>query len=177
MRDLAEKWAPVPDWKKVSIQFDGTTIGTVAGLSQLLVSGDISAWSRASGIASAPAGASPVITGDRYAVRLARDRILAVSAGPFDIASGWHEDGFAVSSVNTGLHIFEIDGPRMLEVLAHAMMLDPKGSTASAAMLFAGLNAFVYRYSSAGCVRVHVDSGLAPHLWQWLEQVFHKCIA
>jgi hypothetical protein len=171
MRDLAEKWPPVPDWKKASLQFQGTTIASVAGLSQLLVSGDLDAWSRASGIADTPAGASSVVSGDRYAVRIARDRILAVSAVPLGIAAGWHDEGFAVSTVDTGLHVFEIDGPRMPDILVRATTLDPNGSTASAALFFAGVNAFVYRYGSAGCVRVHVDCGLAPYLWQWLEQV------
>jgi sarcosine oxidase gamma subunit len=171
MRDLAEKWPLAPDWKKASIHFHGTTIGTVSGLSQSLVSGDLDAWGRASGIAETPAGTLSVMTGDRYAVRLARDRILAVSAVPFGIASGWHEEGFAVSTVDTGLHVFEIDGPQMRDILVRATALDPDGGTASAALLFAGVNAFVYRYGSAGCIRVHVDCGLAPYLWQWLEQV------
>jgi hypothetical protein len=171
MRDLAEKWPPVPDWKNASIQFHDTTIGTAAGLSQLLVSGDIDAWSQASGVAGTPAGASSVVTGDRYAVRLARDRILDVSAAPFGTAAGWHKEGFAVSTVDTGLHIFEIDGPWMPEILARATTLDPNDNTASAALFFAGVNAIVYRYGGTACIRIHVDCGLAPYLWQWLEQV------
>jgi hypothetical protein len=171
MRDLAEKWPIVPDWKNASIQHHSTTIGTISGLRQLLVSGDIGAWSRANGIVVASTNVSSIITGDRYTVRLARDRILAVSAVPFGITSGWHEEGFAVSAVDAGLHVFEIDGPRMPDILARATTLDPNGNTASAGLFFAGINAVVYRYRSARCVRVHVDCGLAPYLWQWLEQV------
>jgi hypothetical protein len=137
----------------------------------LLVSGDIGAWSRANGIVGAPANVSSIITGDRYTVRLARDRILAVSAEPFGIEPGWHAQGFAVSAVDAGLHVFEIDGPRMQDVLTRATTLDPNGDTASASLFFAGLNAVMYRYGSARCVRVHVDRALAPYLWQWLEQV------
>jgi hypothetical protein len=171
MRNLAEKWPSVPDWKNASIQHHSTTITTISGLRQLLVSGDIGAWSRANGIDGAPASASSIKTGERYTVRLARDRILAVSTVPFGITSGWHEEGFAVSMVDAGLHFFEIDGPRMPDILARATTLAPNSDTASAGLFFAGLNAIVYRHGSARCIRVHIDCGLAPYLWQWLEQV------
>lgn len=172
MRDLAEKWAPVPEWADATIAFRSTTIRALTGLNQLLVSGDLHAWSRASGIAEIAAGAASIVTGDRYAARLARDRILGVSStAPFDMAAGWHEEGFAVSMVDAGLHVFEVSGPQMPDILSRATTLDPAGHTASAALSFAGVNAIVYRFGSAECVRVHVDRALAPYLWQWFEQI------
>jgi sarcosine oxidase gamma subunit len=171
MRDLAEKWSAVPDWETASIEFLDTKIVTLTGLSQLLVSGDLCAWARASGITDITAGASSIASGERYAIRIGRDRVLAVSAKPFGIAAGWHEQGFAVSFIDAGLHVFEIDGPQAPEILARATTLDPNGSSASAAMLFAGVNAVVYRHGNAERVRVHADRGLAPYLWQWFEQV------
>jgi len=171
MRELAEKWSAVPDWETASIEVRDTKIVTLTGLSQLLVSGDLGAWARASGIAGDSSGASSVVMGDRYAVRIGRDRLLAVSAKPFEISAGWHEHGFAVSVIDAGLHVLEIGGPQAPEILARATTLDPNGSSASAAILFAGVNAFVYRHGNAERLRVHADRGLAPYLWQWFEQV------
>lgn len=171
MPEPAERWPAVPDWAGALLHLGDTTVATVTGLGQMLVSGDLAAWSRASGIAETGDDGKSVATGDRYAVRLARDRLLGVSAAPFDIAAGWHDEGFAVSTVDTGLHVFEIAGPQASGILARATTLDPNGATASAAVLFAGVNAVVYPYRSAERIRIHVDCGLAPYLWQWLAQV------
>ncbi len=170
MRDLAEKWPAAPDWSTAAVDTGELRVRTLAGLSQLLVSGDLKAWARASGMTGEGVGALAVAKGSRYGVRVARDRILAVSEKPFDIAAGWHGEGFAVSVLDAGMHVFEITGAGVPQVLARATTLDPQGRTPAASLLFAGVNALVYRHGDAERLRVHVDRGLAPYLWQWLEQ-------
>jgi hypothetical protein len=170
MRDLAQKWSAVPDWKTAVIAAEGLAIRSLSGFSQCLVSGDIAAWSKVSGMAAEAVGALATATGRRYALRIARDRILSVSETPFDIAPGWHDEGFAVSTLDAGLHMFEIEGLRLASLLARATTLDPKGTTPSAAVLFAGVNALCCRHGHADRLRLHVDRGLAPYLWKWLEQ-------
>lgn len=171
MRDLAEKWSPVPDWPAATIAGAGFTVRSLSGFSQYLVSGDLAAWSEMSGMEGAAVGAQATATGERYALRIARDRILAVSQRPFDIEPGWHERGFAVSSVDAGWHMFEIEGPGLNSLLARATTLDPAGATQSAAILFAGVNALCCRHGHGDRLRLHVDRGLAPYLWKWLEQM------
>lgn len=170
MRDLAEKWSLEPDWRAATMQTPGLVIRSLTGFTQYLVSGDLAAWSRRTDMDDAAVGALSVARGERYALRIARDRILAVSETPFGIAPGWHAAGFAVSTFDAGLHMFEIEGPDMSSLFARATTLDPKGETASAALLFAGANALCYRHGHADRLRLHIDRALAPYLWRWLEQ-------
>ncbi|MDX8511093.1 hypothetical protein [Mesorhizobium captivum] len=170
MRNLAEKWPAAPDWTTAAPNKDGISVRTLGGLSQLLVSGDLTAWSQASGLAGEGVGAGAVASGDKYMVRTARDRILAVGEKPFSIAAGWYEAGFAVSVVDAGLHVFEIEGPGLDNLIARGTALDPGQPSRSASILFAGVNVLFYRFGKPDRARLHVDRGLAPYLWEWLEQ-------
>jgi hypothetical protein len=170
MRDLAEKWSLEPDWRTATLETPGLVVRSLTGFTQYLVSGDLAAWCSQADMDDAAAGALSGAQGSRYAVRIARDRILAVSETPFGMAPGWHASGFAVSTFDAGLHMFEIEGPDMQSLFARATTLDPDGKTASAALLFAGANALCYRHGHADRLRLHVDRALAPYLWKWLEQ-------
>ncbi|RWE01121.1 hypothetical protein [Mesorhizobium sp.] len=170
MRNLAEKWPAARDWTTATLNKDGLCVRTLGGLSQLLVSGDLTAWSQASGLAGEGVGAGAVASGDKYMVRIARDRVLAVGEWPFPIAAGWHEAGFAVSVVDAGLHAFEIEGPALAGLVARGTALDPGQASRSASILFAGVNVLFYRFGNPNRGRLHVDRGFAPYLWEWLEQ-------
>jgi hypothetical protein len=170
MRNLAEKWAVVPDWQTATIEGRGFSIKSVSGLNQLLVSGDLEAWNRKAGFASSGVGAFGVAAGNPYAVRIARDRILAVSTQSFDIAAGWH-DGVAVTEVSAALHVFEISGPSLADLVSQAVTVDPRNAGPSAALSFGGANASAYYHESTQVLRVHIDRGLASYLWSWLENI------
>lgn len=170
MRNLAEKWPAAPDFATATLNKDGVTVRTLGGLSQLLVSGDLTAWSKASGLAGEGVGAGAVVDGDKYMVRIARDRILAVGERPFPIAAGWHEAGFAVSVLDAGMHVFEIEGPGLTALVARATTLDPGQASRSASLLFAGITVLFYRFGSHDLARLHVERGFAPYLWEWLQQ-------
>ena len=170
MRNLAEKWPAARDFATATLGKDGTTVRTVGGLNQMLVSGDLAAWSKASSLAGEGVGAGVIASGDTYTVRIARDRILAVGEQPFPIQAGWHSAGFAVSVMDAGLHVFEIEGPGLAGLVARATALDPGQASRSASLLFAGVNVLFYRFGDANRARLHVDRGLAPYLWEWLEQ-------
>lgn len=169
MRDLAEKWPAAPDWS-ATIEEGGVSIRTVSRLSQSLVSGDLAAWARASGMAGEGVGAGMVASGEKYTVRIARDRMLAVGDRPFSIGPGWHDAGFAVSAIDAGLHVFEVRGPGLPDVLARGATIDLKKTGPSASVLFAGISILLYHHDSVERARIHVDRGLASYLWEWLEQ-------
>ncbi|TMQ32703.1 MAG: hypothetical protein E6K70_17095 [Planctomycetota bacterium] len=174
MRNLAEKWPPAPEWTSTKLNQDGLSVRTLGGLSQLLVSGDLTAWAQASGLAGEGVGAGAVASDDKYMVRIARDRVLAVGERPFPIAAGWHEAGFAVSVVDAGLHVFEIEGPGLAGLVARATALDPGQASRSASVLVAGVNGLFYRFGNPNRGRLHVDRGLAPYLWEWLEHSLER---
>jgi sarcosine oxidase gamma subunit len=168
MRDLAEKWSVAPDWQNATITTPGLVARAVPGLSQMLVSGDLDAWAKTSGMEGSGVGAFGVAQGDRYATRLARDRLLLVSNTPLATAAGWHAEGFAVTEISAGLQVFEVEGLSLDAFIARGTTLDPRQPSASAALSFAGISAIVYHHESK--LRIHVDRGLAAYLWTWMEQ-------
>ncbi|TPL03005.1 MULTISPECIES: hypothetical protein [unclassified Mesorhizobium] len=170
MRNLAEKWPAAPDWATTTLSKGSVGVRTLGGLNQLLVSGDLVAWSKASALAGEGVGAGAIASGDRYMARIARDRLLAVGEQPFPIAAGWHAAGFAVTVMDAGLHVFEIEGPDLDRLIARGTALDPGAASRSASILFAGVGILFYRFGNPHRARLHVDRGLAPYLWEWLEQ-------
>lgn len=170
MRDHAAKWPPAPNWSTAKLDQGSISVRTIEGLSQLLVSGDLDAWATASGTASESVAGDVIASGDRYSARIARDRLLAVSATPFALATGWHDDGFAISRIDAGMHVFQVEGPGLNALLARAMTQPLVSSGPSASLLFAGINVVLYHFASLQSVRIHVDRALAPYLWEWLEQ-------
>lgn len=169
MRDLAQKWASVPDWREAVIDTQGLTVRSRMDLNQYLVSGDLEAWSVASGFPARGVGAFGKAQGDRYAIQIARDRLLTVSTSPIDIETGWHEQGFGVTAIGAGLHILEAEGPATKGLIARATALDPRARSASAAMSFGGVDVIAYRHDAM--LRIHVDRSLATCLWTWMETV------
>lgn len=170
MRNLAEKWPAAPDFSTAMLNKDGVAVRTLGGLNQLMISGDLAAWSKASGLAGEGVGAGAIASGDRYMARIARDRLLAVGEQPFPIAAGWHAAGFAVTAMDDGLHVFEIEGPGLDRLIARGTALDQGAASPSASILFAGVGVLFYRFGNQDLARLHVDRGLAPYLWEWLEQ-------
>lgn len=168
--NFADRWPAAPDWASARIGGAGFTVCSVAGLHQLLVSGDLDAWNRASGLTGQGVGALALAKGAAWQVRVARDRLLAVSSKPFSVEPGWHGEGFAVTRLDAALHVFEVEGG-VDGVIARAATLDPEKASPSAALLFAGVNAVVYRHGARNRLRVHVDCGLAAYLWEWLGQL------
>ncbi len=57
MRDLAEKWSVAPEWQSAVITAPGLAVRSRAGLDQLMVSGDLDAWAKVSGLEGAVVGA------------------------------------------------------------------------------------------------------------------------
>ncbi|MGD9915027.1 MAG: hypothetical protein AB7S80_13170 [Rhizobiaceae bacterium] len=166
MRDHEETWARLPS-SPSGIDRAGITVRELGGLSQLLVSGEIGKAARLAGIDGTGVGALGSASGERYAVRVARDRMLIVATAALSIGDGWHEDGFAVTAMSAGLTVFEIGGDLADDVVRRATTLSLSNPGPCAATRFADINGFLYRHE--GALRLHVDRGLAAYVWQWLE--------
>jgi sarcosine oxidase gamma subunit len=169
MRDLVATWTEVPDWATARLAAPGLEIRGVAGLEQLLVSGDLVAALRDLAEGAKPVGFHEVASGDPFAIRLARDRALIVSTREITASAGWREGGYAATPVSGGYHVFDVSGPGIADLLGRATTLDPGAASPSATVGFAGIAAVVYRHESEDRLRVHVERGLAPYLWQWLR--------
>ena len=166
MRDLTSSWPAVPAWDSAVLDRNGLKAATVAHSGQHLVSGDLSAFARAAGLANEGVGAFGDAAGETYALRVARDRMLVVNAPDGAVAGGWHAEGYAVTDVSAAYHVFEFSGDGVTSLIEEAMFIDPAAQSPSAATMFAGQQAIVYRHG--GKLRVHVERGFAPYIWQGL---------
>lgn len=168
MLDSAPKWSPIPDWTAAQLDVPGLSISVVRGFEQTQVSGDLATALSRLGLRLPMASAFGLTRGDRYAVRLGRSQGLIVSRELLSIEPGWHSEGFAVSSMSAGFQVFQLVGDRLRDLLARAVTLDIEDESPSALVRFGGLTAIAYRWDRADCLRIHVDRGFAPYLWQWM---------
>lgn len=167
MRDLTSSWPAVPAWENAVLDRVGINAATGTPASQHLVSGNLAAFAKATGLPNEGVGAFGETSGETYAMRVARDRMLVVNA-PVDATSGgWNAEGYAVTDVSATYHVFEFSGEGVASLIEEAMFIDPSLESPSAATMFAGQQAVVYRHE--GKLRVHVERGFAPYIWQWLE--------
>jgi len=149
-------------------EIDGLVVRDLPDLPQALVSGDLDAFLAAEGLAPA-VGLLGVAQGDRYAVRLARRRLLAVGLEP---AAGWNPGGWGVTPVGAGLAVVGIEGPRWPGFVARATPVDPGAASPSAALLLGdGLSAILTRHGRDDSLRLHVSRPLLPALHLWLADV------
>ena len=162
MRDLAQNWPRIPDWTGTAYEGRSIHATSVAGLTQYLVSGNLAPFGDS-------IGGLGIARGERSAIRVARDRILAINADPALVARGWHEEGFAVTDVSAMYHVFEISGAGVPALLREGLLIDPDNAGPSAAVMFAGLHAILYCVESRDRLRLHVERGHAAYVVNWLE--------
>lgn len=150
----ADKWVPVPEMGSL-LHGEGVTARIVQSPRRVLVSGDLAAFAQ---VCSAPS------------LRLARDRTLVV--GEVDLASGWHEAGFAVSDLTAGLALVELSGPGVVHLSAKATTTDLTNPGPSKAVTFAGMP--VVLAMQAETLGLHVERGLLAYLWTWLAAALQE---
>jgi sarcosine oxidase gamma subunit len=171
MLDHATKWTAAPDWSVAMLELKDTRVRSLALPEKAIVSGDLKAFGRETGLDPKGVGANGHAHGDTYSVRLARDRLMVVGDLPDTARAGWNDAGFAITLIGGGEHVFELSGPGVAGLLSLAMTLSPAEHSASAAVGFAGVPAVIYRHGSSGAHRLHVERGLAVYLWSWLQNV------
>lgn len=143
---------------------EGLTARVLPPVPQLMVSGDLAAFCEAQKLA-APLGLLAEVSLPRYALRLARQRMLVVGLTLDHAACGWTE-GLAITPMTGALAVVEMAGPDRMALFARASAIDPRGASPSAALQFAGVTAALC--STAESLRLHLDRGLVPYLMDWI---------
>lgn len=183
MFDRGRFWSSVPDWSQCIIERPDLVIRPVRLAGPLcLVSGNLDAFlaSRQLERSLGPrdmAGRCDMTEGQRYALRLAPDRLLFVGErSPSEQSQpspGWSPDGVAVADVSDGYLLFDVTGRRAAEImrLGAAYDCDSPAELAeeSAMILFAGIKVALMRLEAGW--RLHVERPAATALWHWLEKV------
>lgn len=109
-----------------------------------------------------------IASGENYAIRLRRDRILAVN-GPA-LADGWHAtSGAAVSDMSGGYVVFELSGPRALDILKTGTELELALPSGAAMRRFHRHEVVLYRWQTEDTFRLHAQRGQLESLWHVLS--------
>lgn len=164
------EWERLPDQKRHRLDVPRISVLSVAGLTQYMVSGNLKTATMRAGVDIESVGALGLASGERYSVRLARDRLLIVSREDDLLEDGWHKEGYAVSWMSAAMEIVELSGPLSLELVKRATTLAHVGSSPCAVTTFAGVTACIYRFGDTQKFRVHFDCGLASYIWNWLAR-------
>lgn len=168
VHDSATKWPAFPDWGDAVIDRADWSARPVLGLSQVMVSGDFAAALAAHAPGAAVVGLWGLAIADLVAAPIARDRVLVVGPAPLDIPFGWN-GGWAASSASDAWFVVDLEGPAVEEVVREGTAADLGASSPSAAILFAGVQAILYRRAERHA-RLHVEVPFGPYLWRWLDE-------
>ena len=170
MHDRGRFWTPAPAPGREQFTARGVTIERVSALSQFLLSGPQRFATGCLAAIPSPVGFSGVASGATYAVAVARDRALIVSAKPLSLREGWDAGAStAVTVMDDAFLVLDLHGPGLVDVLSKATTLVGSDASPSASVTFAGFPTVAYRYQRADVLRVHVERPLAAGLREWLR--------
>lgn len=172
MPEQISPWRAAPEGAAARLDLPDLRIRALDLNDLALVSGNLTAFADLSGLDAGGAGALGTVDGERYTVRLGRDRLLAVGLLPETLHEGWNAQGFALTAMGGASQVFEIAGPGISGLLARATTIAPDNPGPAAALVFAGVPACLYRHQPSDALRLHVDRSLAAYLWDWLHEEF-----
>lgn len=170
MLDLGSRWSPPEEGDLIEMAGGRIRIARVRHLHQALVSGDEAAVIAALQLGGETVGAFGIASTLSYRVTIARDRFLAVSQMPFGIVEGWHDAGFAFTTVSDALAVFDITGEDLERLKERAANPALVTGSRSARVDFAGRGCLVYHYPSPDIMRVHVDRAFADYFLTWIAR-------
>lgn len=170
MRDDRLRWPPVTDFQDAAIVAPHVTVTSHILDRQVIISGQIEACLAASGCAEA-FGGDRVVSGQTYALRLRRDRILVVNGGAH--SDGWHKDhGIAISDLTSGICVFELLGPAARAVINSGTEYMTDAGSASVSHIWHGNACQIYRYEDDSRFRIHVGHAYGQSVWEMFERQF-----
>jgi hypothetical protein len=167
LSDRSKFWAASPDWVTARIERDGWQARALVGLGQTLVSGRIAGAVETLTSGAPEAGLWGLVEANPYVVRIARDRMLIVSAEPHAVEPGWRE-GWAVTPADDVYAVLEIGGAGLSALICEATSADLDSGSPSAVVMFAGIPCLIYR-TGPTTARLHIERPHATYIWHWLE--------
>ena len=167
MRDDRDKWAPALGTDRPAIENKHLHISVVKTQRQTLISGPYKKCLKVCKLSQA-SGWPQIATGDLYAVRLRRDRIL-VNDGP-SLNDGWHDEaGVSVSDMSSAYILVEIKGEAALELLNRGTDLSIDLASGSVVRNFRGFDVLIYRWQSETQFRMHCQPANLEAIWLLLQ--------
>ena len=164
MRDRGAFWS-LPPQPGTRIEAPGLSVTLLPPIAQTLVSGDLQAFLAAHDL-PAPLGLLEDAPTDRYALRLARNRLLAVGVEVAHRTAGL-QGGWAATPATGALAVLKVDGPRSMDLLSRATAIDLRHPSPSASFSFAGVLTHVCRRGDG--LHLHLDRGLLAWAFDWFS--------
>ena len=147
------------------------TLRNAAGAT--LISGDLQVAITTLAPGTATLGLAAKVDSQTFALRMARDRALLVTASPLLEAGierhGWQSEGFASSAADDAWAFFEITGSQEATVVSEGCAADLDSGSPSAAVLFATHSCQLARHGDGFLLVVESSSSMA--LADWFKAV------
>ncbi|WP_299590486.1 hypothetical protein [uncultured Tateyamaria sp.] len=169
MRDDRNRWPATVGSERPNLVRDTISIRHVSPARQTVISGNFEDCLTLSGLETAVGGGSDFASGETYALRQRRDRIVVVN-GP-DITDGWHSaHNVAVSDMTSAYSVIEMTGARVEQLIATGTEFNGDHASASVSRLWHGFGVLLYRHGAKDVFRLHVRSALAEAVWDMFER-------
>jgi hypothetical protein len=166
MRNDTDRWAAPLGENRADVVGENATLSLCKLPRQTLLSGPIEPC-LALAKQQVAIGWPEVVPSKTYALRLRRDRILAVN-GPA-LADGWNEEiGVAISDMSGGYAVLQLSGTGALSILATGTELTPNLTSRSAMRRFYRQEVVLYRWQNPTTYRLHIERVYLEHMWDLL---------
>jgi len=174
MRDDRNKWTAALGINRPPVKNEHLRLAVINTQRQTLISGPYTRCLDICKLAQAT-GWPQIITGNNYALRLRRDRILVVDGPSLD--DGWHHDaGVSISDMSSAYVLVEIKGESALELLNRGADLNVDIASGSVARNFRGFDVLIYRWQSQTQFRMHFLHANLEAIWSLLQD-YEKQVA
>ena len=169
MRDDRKKWPPLQGDERAPLAGTGVQAQVIKLERQTVISGAFKDCLAICGLDAATGGAPIIATGDSYAIRQRRDRIVVV--GGRALADGWNDTHHvAVSDMTAAYSVISLSGPHAERIIATGTEFDSSLPSASASRLWHGFGILLYQYERPDSYRIHVRTAHLESLWEMLNR-------
>ncbi|MDO6731878.1 hypothetical protein Q4577_17735 [Marinovum sp. 2_MG-2023] len=169
MRDDRNRWPPLQGDGRAPLFGQGVQAQVIKLQQQTVISGAFNDCLSACGLDTAAGSGPDIATGDTYAVRQRRDRIVVVN-GPA-LTDGWNDKhNVAVSDMTAAYCVISLLGPNAERVIATGTEFDSNLPSPSVSRLWHGFGILLYQHEKPNNYRIHIRSAHLESLWEMLAR-------
>lgn len=169
MRDDRNKWPPLSGHERTNLTGENVDVRLVQVGRQTVISGAVGDCLSLCGAEHAVTGEPKPASGDFYALRQRRDRLLVVN-GPA-LVDGWNSDfNVAVSDMTAAYVVISLTGPNVEQVIATGTEIASGPPSPSVSRLWHGFGILIYKHTSNDAYRMHVRTAHLEAVWEMIDR-------
>lgn len=167
MRDDKHKWPAALGSDRPALSRRHVNAEIINIHRQTVLSGNVADCLKLCGLANAVGGGTDVASGEGYALRQRRDRIVLVNGDT--LADGWHADAnVAVSDMSAAYAVVSLSGQGAENVISTGTEFYPEMVSPSVSRIWHGFGVLLYRFESPNSYRLHIRTAQLEALWEML---------